>query len=112
MRFLSCIGVLLALSFALGVSNARAADSPHRTLLLRIDNIRMQDIEKMGISTDEYRRDGLLTFIRDTAQVLATEAEAAVLLERGYHVTVVMKDTALLTLCRRALYGPSMRMPE
>lgn len=100
------------LALLLVVSHPRAADIPQRTLLLRIDNIRFQDFEKMGISTDDYRRDGLLTFIRDTAQVLATEAEAAVLRERGYHVTVVMKDTALLTLYRRALYGASMRMPE
>ncbi len=106
------VPLLVAIFCVLAVSDGRAADSPHRTLLLRIDNIRMQDIEKLGISTDEYRRDGLLTFVRDTAQVLATEAEAAVFLERGYHVTVVMKDSALLTLYRRALYGPTMRMPE
>ena len=101
----------IALALTLVVSDARSADTPQRTLLLRIDNIRLPDLEKMGISTDEYRRDGLLTFIRDTAQVLATEAEAAVLRERGYRVMLVMKDSLLLNLHRRALYGPSMRMP-
>jgi hypothetical protein len=94
------------------VCGGRASDSPHRRVLIRIDNIRMQEIERLGISTDEYRRDGLLTFIRDTAQVLATEAEAAVFLERGYKITVVMRDTVPLSLYRRALYGPTMRMPE
>jgi hypothetical protein len=104
--------MLVFLATALLRVHASSADAPQRTLLLRVDNIRIQDLERMGISTDDYRRDGLLTFIRDTAQVLATEAEKAVLLERGYHVTVVMKDSTLLTLYRRALYGPSMKMPD
>lgn len=106
-RFLTFV----AFALVLVVTDARTADTPQRTLLLRIDNIRLPDLERFGISTDEYKRDGLLTFIRDTAQVLATEAEAEVLRERGYRVTVVMKDSLLLNLHRRALYGPSMRMP-
>ena len=104
--------VFTTLALLLPCTLTRAADPPHRTLLLRIDNIKIQELEKLGIPVDDGKRDGVLTMVRDTAQILATEAEASLLKERGYHVTLVMKDSALLPLYRRALYGPSMRMPE
>jgi len=58
------------------------------------------------------RSEALVSFIRGRALMITTEAEAAVLRERGFAPTEIMRDTNVLVLAKRALYGPTMRMPE
>lgn len=85
------------------------SQQPHRTLLLRIDNVTQKELEEKGISAgDEYTREVLVSLVRDTALILATKAEADVYRERGLSFSVVMEDTSLLRLYKRALYGPRL----
>jgi Zinc carboxypeptidase len=88
-----------------------AQTEPRRTLLVCIDSVREADLAKSGvIAYDDYRPRGILSLVRDTAQVLVTHAEMALLRERGFHCTVLMEDTSELQLVRRAAYGPTMRL--
>jgi hypothetical protein len=107
--------LLLALSclmlLARGASVAQTG--PKRTLLVRIDSVRAEDLAKSGIiEYDDYQPRGILTFVRDTAQVLLTHAEAELLRERGFRCTVLMEDTSELALVRRAAYGSAMRLEK
>ncbi|MDH3253089.1 MAG: M14 family zinc carboxypeptidase, partial [Ignavibacteria bacterium] len=87
------------------------SQQPRRTLLLRIDNVTQKQLEEKGISPgDEYTREVVVSLVRDTAFVLATRAEAEVYRERGLPFTVVMEDTVLLQLYKRALYGPQLTL--
>jgi hypothetical protein len=82
-----------------------------RTLLVRIDSVRETDLAKSGIiAYDDYRPRGILSLVRDTAQVLVTHAEAELLRERGFRCSVLMEDTSELQLVRRAAYGATMRL--
>jgi Zinc carboxypeptidase/Carboxypeptidase regulatory-like domain len=87
------------------------SQQPHRTLLLRIDNVTQKQLEEKGISPgDEYTREVVVSLVRDTAFVLATKAEAEVYRERGLSFTVVMEDTVLVRMYKRALYGQQMSL--
>ncbi len=86
---------------------------PRRTLLLRIDDVREADLAKSGVvAYDDYRPRGILSLVRDTAQVLVTHAEAELLRERGFRCTVLMEDSSEVRLVRRAAYGPTMRLEQ
>jgi hypothetical protein len=88
-----------------------AQPEPRRTLLVRIDSVGESDLAKSGIiAYDDYQPRGILSLVRDTAQVLATHAELALLRERGFRCTVLLEDTSELQLVRRAAYGASMRL--
>jgi len=82
-----------------------------RTLLLQLDNIPPDQIDKGLLMFDVYRRDAVVSYVRGTVMLLATRAEAEVLKERGFQFTVVMEDTNQLNLYKRAIYGETMRMP-
>ncbi len=84
---------------------------PRRTLLVRIDGVKEFELAKSGIiAYDDYQPRGILSLVRDTAQVLVTHAEEALLRERGFRCTVLMEDSSELQLVRRAAYGPTMRL--
>lgn len=103
------LGGLFAAMFLLGTFSV-AQIGPRRTLLVRIDSVGGDDLAKSGIvAYDDYQPRGILSLVRDTAQVLVTHAEAALLRERGFRCTVLMEDTSELNLVRRAAYGPAMR---
>jgi len=85
--------------------------SPKRTLLLQLDNIPPEQINKGLLMFDEYRRDAVVSYVRGTVMLLATRAEAEVLKERGFQFSVVMEDTNQLNLYKRAIYGETMMMP-
>ena len=53
-----------------------AQTQPRRTLLLRIDNVRGEQLRKIGFPLDvEQPRQTVVSLVRDTAMVLATRAE-------------------------------------
>lgn len=84
---------------------------PQRTLLVRVDGVKEGELAKSGIlAYDDYQPRGILSLVRDTAQVLVTHAEAALLRERGFRCTVVMEDSSELQLVRRAAYGPTKHL--
>jgi hypothetical protein len=90
---------------------AFAQVEPRRTLLVRIDSVRAEDLAKSGVlEFDDYQPRGILSLVRDTAQALLTHAETALLRERGFRCTVLMEDSSELALVRRAAYGPTMRL--
>jgi hypothetical protein len=105
-RSISAILAVLVVCFAdAAVSQAR------RTLLVRIDGVKQDQLLKTGIVTlDEYNPESLITLVRDTALVLLTKAENELLRERGFRTSVIMEDTSELQLMRRAYYGPTMRL--
>jgi carboxypeptidase T len=85
----------------------------NRTLLIRIDNVKPDALQKTGIlNYDEYDYRSIISVVRDTALVLVTPAERAILTERGFASTVIMEDTSELTLIRRAMYGPTMKLEK
>ena len=88
-----------------------AQQQPKRTLLLQLNNIPPEKINKGLLMFDEYRRDAVVSYVRGTVMLLATRAEADVLKERGFQFTVVMEDSNQLNLYKRAIYGETMKMP-
>lgn len=90
-----------------------AQTAPHRTLLIRIDNVKPEALLTSGILTfDEYEYRSIMSIVRDTALVLVTPAERGVLVERGFHCATVMEDSSELALMRRAMYGPSLHLEK
>ena len=49
--------------------------------------------------------------MRSTAQLLATRAEFEGLQHAGFHATVLMESPEVLTLYKRAYYGPTLKLP-
>jgi hypothetical protein len=88
-----------------------AQQPPKRTLLLQLDNIPPEQINKGLLMFDEYERDAVISYVRRTVMLLATRAEADVLKERGFQFTVLMQDSNQLNLYKRAIYGETMKMP-
>jgi hypothetical protein len=90
-----------------------AQSIPHRTLLIRIDNVKPEALLKSGIlAFDEYDYRSIVSMLRDTALVLVTQAEQSLLRERGFHCLTLMEDSSELTLLRRAMYGPTLRLEK
>jgi len=84
-----------------------------RTLLIRIDNVKPAALLTSGILTfDEYESRSIVSIVRDTAFVLVTPAEQNLLRERGFPCVTVMEDSTELTLIRRAVYGPTLRLEK
>jgi len=105
---------LLPLLCLLAVA-ATAAPVPvaPRDRLLQVDHIPAAD-QQPGHRFDysDYNRVELLSLVRDQALLLATAAEAADLQRAGYQVTTLLQSADPLTLYRRALYGPTLRLPS
>lgn len=85
-----------------------AQTQPKRTLLLELKDVTQEQAGKGLFSYDSYRKDIVISNIRNNVLMLATHAEAAVLKERGYDFTIVMEDTVQLNLYKRAIYGATM----
>jgi len=58
---------------------------------------------------DDYSR-STVSDVRGRMLVLATDAEVALMEERGWGPTVLMTDTSEVQLFKRGLYGPSMKL--
>jgi hypothetical protein len=98
---------------ALCATSAFSRDPVHRTLLIRIDNVKPDALQKTGIlNYDEYDYRSIISVVRDTALVIVTHVERAILTERGFASTVIMEDTSELTLIRRGMYGPTMKLEK
>ena len=107
----SAVGTLF-IALILATPGAFSREQPHRSLLLRIDNVTLPELEKVGLLFNvDYALQTVISLVRDTAYVLATNAEREVLRERGFRCATVLADTSELTLVKRALYGPTMRLP-
>jgi hypothetical protein len=84
---------------------------PHRTLLLEVSGVELQTLRKGLFAYDDYGS-AIVSAFPERVQVLATEAERAVLIERGYDVSTVLEDSSELVLYKRALYGPSLQISD
>jgi len=110
MRTRCLVALLLPVVFA---TLLFAGTDPRRTLLIRIDNVKPSVLLKSGIlDFDEYEYRSIVTMVRDTAFVLVTPAEQNLLRERGFQYVTVMEDSSELTLIRRAVYGPTLRLEK
>ncbi|MBK7256841.1 MAG: hypothetical protein IPI01_03280 [Ignavibacteriae bacterium] len=105
--------VLVAMCLVHPDSSAGSPPPAQRSLLIRIDNVKPETLRKTGIFTfDDYDYRKFTTLVRDTALLVVTPAERALLAERGLASTLVMEDTSFVTLVRRAMYGPGMRIQK
>lgn len=95
------------------VSLLVAQPERRRTVLIRIDNVKPDVLQRTGIlSYDEYESRSIISVVRDTAYVIVTPAELALLRERGFTPVTIMEDSSELTLIRRAAYGPSLTLQK
>ena len=92
------------------VKPAVSQDGPKRSLLLELTGVESADLRSGLFSYDDYGDSGrsVISVLPEGVMILATEAEHAVLVERGYDVEVAAEDPDLLNLYKRALYGPDM----
>ena len=103
--------LLLTVWCATRHADAAPGPSARRTQLIRIDNVTSDALRKTGIfAFDDYDHTKFATVVRDTALVIVTPAERALLTERGFPSALVMEDTSFVTLVRRAMYGPAMKL--
>lgn len=93
--------------------DALAAAASPRTLLVEVKNVPAKDQAK-GARFDysDYDRVGLLSLVRNRAMLLATREEFAALQRDGYDASLVLESADPLALYRRALYGPTSRLPD
>jgi hypothetical protein len=96
---------------------ACAADGPPRTLLVEIRHTPAALRAAAGVqagsgrfSFDSYKRDRVLSVLRDTVLTLATRDEFAEMQREGLEATVVMESDDRLALVKRAIYGPTLRL--
>jgi len=90
-----------------------AQPAARRAQLVRIDNVKPEALLKLRfLEFDEYDYRSIVSIVRDTAFVLVTPAEQLLLRERGFKPVTVMEDTSELTLIRRAMYGPTLRLEK
>jgi len=110
MRTRCLVALLLPVVF---VALLFAGTDPRRTLLIRIDDVKPSVLLKSGIlDFDEYEYRSIVTMVRDTVFVLVTPAEQNLLRARGFQYVTGMEDSIELTLIRRAVYGPTLRLEE
>jgi hypothetical protein len=84
---------------------------PHRTLLVRIDSVGRNELMSSGaITTGEEAPGGIVSLIRDTAMAILSRTEYELLRERGYRCSVLLEDTSVVQLMKRAAYGPTLRL--
>jgi hypothetical protein len=101
------------LLFSLCASLVLAQTGPKRTLLVRVDNIKPEALLKhQFLFFDEYDSRSIVSMVRDTALILVTPAELALVRERGVDCQTVMEDSNELTLIRRAVYGPTLGLEK
>lgn len=82
-----------------------------RTLLVEVAEVPAKDQVKGGrFDFNDYDRVGLLSLVRSRGMLLATKEEFAALQRDGYHATIVMENPDRLTLTKRALYGPTLKL--
>ncbi len=105
------IGLLLLVGGPVG-----AAPEPPRNLLVEIRHVpAAMRTPKIGegsggrFSFDSYKRDRVLSVVRDTVLTLATKEEFAAMLRDGFEAKVVMESADHLTLVKRGIYGPTLR---
>ncbi len=110
---LRSLTIALVLCSITAHAEAPSPSSVQRSLLIRIDNVTRDALQKTGIfAFDDYDYRKFTTLVRDTALLVVTPAERALLAERGLASTLVMEDTSFVTLVRRAMYGPGMKLQE
>ena len=83
-----------------------------RTLLVEVDGVPAQEqLKGKRFDYSDYDRVGLLSLVHDRAMLLATRAEFAALEHDGLHPRLVLESPDALTLYKRGLYGPTLRLP-
>lgn len=91
---------------------ATAADAK-RTLLVEVRDIPPAErVGKGHFVFNDYNRERMVSFIGNTALLLSTPAELKEYQDAGFAAKVLMESDDELTLYKRALYGPTMKLPE
>jgi carboxypeptidase T len=81
-----------------------------RTILLELSGLTHDQLRDTLDAHDAYARDQIISFVRDTALVIATAEEARMLSNSAPHARVLMEDNDAVRLYRRALYGESLEI--
>ena len=103
--------IAASICIVLALGSARA-ESPHPTLLIELGTLTdAQMREVLGIFSGP-REDAVASVMHNRPLLVVTQAEALLLRERGFAFAELMRDTSLVQLYRRALYGPTLQMPK
>lgn len=106
------ISFLLAVAASAAFAAPAAPAAAVRSLLVEVRAVPAKDQLAAGrFDYSDYNRVALLSLVRDTALQLATPAEFAALRQDGYQARIVSESPDVLTLYRRACYGPTLRLP-
>jgi len=79
-------------------------------LLIEMAGIEEPQLNKTLTLFGDQREKAFVSHLHRNALIVATQAEARVLSERGVEFTVILEDTSRSTLFKRALYGPAMTL--
>ena len=86
--------------------------APVRSLLVEVTGVPAKEQMKGGrFDYSDYDRVGLISLVRDRAMLLATRAEFESLQRDGFHPVLVLESADSLTLYKRGLYGPTLKLP-
>jgi len=102
---------LLAAFIIAAVSLAVAQPASGPKLLMRFDNVSLQQLQSSGLATnDPYGPGPLVSFVDDTAWAILTPAGRDSVALKGLAGTTVLEDTSTLRLACRAMYGPTFKL--
>lgn len=106
---------LLIAAATFGGTLAHATDSasaaPEQHVLIEIRNLSAdQQNAEGGFGFDDYSREQVISLVSGNAWLLGTTAQLEQLKAEGFEARGVMESEDKLTLYRRALYGPTMKL--
>jgi len=102
---------LIFCAFLSSAFTAEADEKQKRTLLLEIRDVSAEEQQDEGtFAYNDYNRKRIVSLVLNDVMILATPAEMAELESNGFSPTIVMESEDELTLYRRGLYGPAMKL--
>lgn len=106
-----CKGLFLVVALGLLAQQAHPQELSLPRYLVRFDDITLDQLVRLGVDPgDGYGSGDLISFVDDTAWTILNSAQRDTMLLRGRQGTTVLESTDTLTLIRRALYGPRLRL--
>lgn len=103
------VAMLLGAPF---VSTAESASEPSEShLLIEVRNISPDEQNaEGGFGFDDYSRKQIISLVNGNAWLIGTNEQLEQLQAKGFEASGVMESGDKLTLYRRALYGPTMKL--
>lgn len=94
----------------ISAGRATAQTEVKRTHLVELTGMLSKQAAEGLLRYDDYGR-MVVSSVRGRLLVLATDAELALMNERGWQPEVLMTDTSQVRLFKRGIYGPTLELP-